>query len=442
MSTFNKCIANGSYDTVSPGEFCSLQTAKKLGIEDSGKYFQSEYNDLKTFNESKDTTENRKSEICSVTKKGDAAYQMCAIEHGIGFVRQPARPEKCITVSCPPGFESDRGECKKPLEDYTVSKRARCDERWYDWFIIPNYHLGNKYYEEKPGKCYKPCPSYNVPQYAKDPVDESSAGFNATEKLDKCLPRTQYMNGKYMMGSDYCPISWVYRLAATPSVLKEQINTNLDQLKEEKKNTNDKYEALRSSADTDALEIAKEAGSLIENINVPDETMRTACQSLTTTDRVQFAYDVCERLAEDETWYGQNLEDELKDSDQVQQAKTKMLKQACNALFCSGNSHEQVGKPEICIPGVTPVEPIDDDSKIPPPPSSEGAKQFIFTSSSFALKAILVSIVGVLLYLFIVNFLYPLLKKLYIKIRDYFRYKKTSENKGKFETINEESNLP
>lgn len=440
MSKFNKCIANGSYDTVSAGEFCSLETAKKLGINDQEQYYKPDYNSLKTYKPDKDTNENRKSEICSETQKGNNAYEMCVIEHGVGFVRQPARPEKCITVGCPPGFESDRGECKKPLVDYALSKRARCDERWYDWFIVPNYHLGNKYYSSKPGECYKPCPAYNVPQYAKDPVDGQGAGFNATEKLNKCVPRTVYMNGKYMTGSDYCPIAWVHRLAASPTILTEQINTKLDELKQEKKNTNDKYELLRSNATANALEIAKEASSLIENIDEPNETMKIACQTLNTDERAEFAYDVCEKLAEDDQWYGQMLEEELKDSEQVQQAKTKMLKQACNAMFCSGNVHDQLGKPEICIQGVTPVEPIDDDSKILPPPSTNAGKKFIFTSASFALKAIFVSVAGVLLYLFIVNVLYPVLKKVYIKIKDFFSNKKTYENKEKLKSILDDQN--
>ena len=202
MSTFNKCIANDAYTTVSPGEYCSLETAKKLGIHDIQEYYSSDYPTLKTYEPDKDDKDGRTTEICSVTRDESKSYEFCSIEHGIGFVRKPAHPNKCVTVGCPPGFESERGECKKPLEDFAISKRAKCDERWYDWYMIPNYHLGNKYFSPKPGECYKPCPAYMVPQYEKDPVDESSAGFNVKEKLDKCVPRDEYISGKYTEGSD------------------------------------------------------------------------------------------------------------------------------------------------------------------------------------------------------------------------------------------------
>lgn len=432
MSTFNQCIANGSYQTVSPGEFCSLETAKKLGIHDAMQYYNPEYKDLKTFNNDKDAADGRKTEICSETKDGKTAYQMCVVEHGMGFVRKPAYPNKCVTVGCPPGFVSERGECKKPLEDYAVSKRARCDERWYDWFLVPNYHLGNKYYSPKAGECYKPCPAYTVPQFEKDPVDDSSAGYNVKEQLNKCVPRDQYISGKYLEGSDYCPVAWVYRLAGTPSVINEQIIKKLDEVQDAHKpeNMNASHEKLRLNATNEAKQVAIAGSELIQNVTPPNDNMAVACQNLNTDERLEFAYDVCERLADDDTWYAQKLEEEMGDGEQLQREKTKMLKQACNALFCSStnSANEQIGKAQVCIPGVMPVQPIEEEKEITTPPSSQGGQNFLMGSIRFAYMIVLAGIFGTMVILFIVYFLYPkILVPIYRWLKNLFSRHKESD---------------
>ena len=81
---------------------------------------------------------------------------------------------------------------------YNVNK-AYCENKWYDWIIVPNYYLGNTYYKDNSHytesdvyKCYAPCDGDFMP-YTK-PNGEL-----------KCIPKKFFNNGvfsnKYMYSS-------------------------------------------------------------------------------------------------------------------------------------------------------------------------------------------------------------------------------------------------
>jgi len=80
---------------------------------------------------------------------------------------------------------------------------AYCEDKWYDWIIIPNYHFGNRtlkdsgtYSKEDVKKCYKPC-NYNQLPYI------TSSGSNV------CIPKIIAENGIYSKKLDYSPISLI-----------------------------------------------------------------------------------------------------------------------------------------------------------------------------------------------------------------------------------------
>lgn len=419
------------YDTVSPGEVCSLTVASKYGILDINNYYTAGYDSVRTYNEEKDAKENRSKSLCVQAENKSNAFPHCVLEHGIGFVRKAGVPGKCVTVSCPTGFTNENGVCKKPLEDYMVSKRSRCDERTYDWFMVPNHHLGNGVFSEKVGTCYAPCPKDHVPQFAVDPVDETSTGFAASKDMSRCVPRELYAGGKYSEGSDYCPISWIYRLTLTPEVAKQHLQQSLDELRNKVggatgENMNAIYAKTLQGIDLEAQRLSKEAGSLIDNIPIPSTTMADACQKLNTQERLKYAYEVCERLQTDPSYFTKMFAD-MGDSEHIQQQKLNMLKQACNALFCNMNDDQssKLDKPNICFPDITEtivdtVRPEEDASKLPPPTADKGMK-FLRRQVINAAILLCIGIFGVLFVLFITRFLYP---KVYIpiseKIKEFF----------------------
>lgn len=412
MSVYEKCISKGVYEYVTPGEVCTIDMANTLGIYDTDNYFKKEagYDDVRTYNFEKDDNENRSKEICSYTSNAKEAYVPCTAEHGIGFTRKISDRSKCITYDCPPGFENNGMQCTKPLEDYIITKQSRCDERWYDWFMIPNYHLGNKYYSPKVGQCFKPCPANNVPQFAKDPVDDAPAGMNIQEKLDRCVTRSDYMSGKYQQGSDYCPLAWIHRLTSTPTDVQIKISTQLDDLEKSKgtSNMNTYFTELRNNALAESNKIAADAFSVIENINPPTDIMTEACNTLNTPERLLQAYESCSMLQEDDTRYSEQLSADMNDTPSVIARKTKMLKQACNALFCTqkGGGNSEIGKPQICIP-VSGVVEVPEEEKPLDPPTIDPGMSFFDKSLGFSLGLVMSIVIGVLLFVFLVYFLWP-----------------------------------
>lgn len=411
MSTYEKCISKGAYELVTPGEVCTLAMASNLGIIDTTNYFKSSanYGDVRTYNNDKDDNENRTKEVCSYTSNARDAYIPCTIEHGVGFTRKISDRSKCITYDCPPGFENNGVQCTKPLEDYVITKQSHCDERWYDWFMVPNYHLGNTYYSPKVGQCYKPCPARSVPQYAKDPVDDTSAGMNMQERLDRCVNRNEYMSGKYQEGSDYCPLAWVYRLYNTPTTFQTSINTELDNLAKLKgsSNMNKHFTELRDKAVSESASLAAEASSVIENITPPNDAMMQACSTLNNPERLNVAYEICSEIKDDDTRYAEELA-QMNNTPAVIAQKTKMLKQACNALFCNmkGSANDEIGKPQVCIPVKGTVEVPEEEQERSAPTIAPAIKIF-GTSVSFALFVIITIISFVLFIIFLLYFLWP-----------------------------------
>lgn len=344
-------MSKPEYSTASAIEVCTIEAAKKKGLYSTENYYVSGYEDLKTYHASADA--NRNKEICSASADGVDAYLFCSVEHNNIALKRKGK--KCVTVSCPTGWQGIN-KCTKPLEDAIISKRAHCDERWYDWFTVPNYHLGNRYQADSTiaGKCYNPCPSDHVPHFTNDPVDGSSFGMFAKGAEDKCVPRNQYMGGKYYLGSDFCPMSWIYRIGATPQKLTQIMNNQYTALSNKvgAGQVNADFQALSSSTNVNKLAqtLYKSTSSVIENVEPPSTSaMQQACRSLQTPERITEAYNICKDLKDNE----ENILSQWQangDSDEVMTTKLKVLKQACSATFCDPNNDaaDVIGQNPLC----------------------------------------------------------------------------------------------
>lgn len=357
---------NEDKDRISAGEYCTLKRADELGIINKQKFKESPfesasrfdstlYKDAKTFNASIDGKDNRTKSLCKVTLTGDA-YPHCADKYGPGYVKKgtsdKTQPYKCEVYDCPPGFERKGKYCSKEpvFEDAKVDKRSKCEERWYDWFLIPNYHLGNKFFQEKVGKCYAPCPVNHVPAFAEDPVDASRADFFSDDQNDKCVPRQLYFMGKYAEGTDYCPLAWIMRIYNM-----NQANAR-DLLYRRRKKIMDLYkdrttDIFRKVAQQDGAEIGKEAafltseiGNYMDNVEKPEEAMLQACGGLNTVERVGDAYRICKDLLENESL-------DISSDPSINAKQNAILRQACTAVFCDENNNalDVIGADPICF---------------------------------------------------------------------------------------------
>lgn len=340
------------YTTVSAIEVCTIEGAKQKGILSRDEYYIDDYSDLKTYNGDASGT---KKDICSQSADGADAFLFCSVEHGnIAYKR---KGNKCVTYSCPTGWEGV-SRCTKPLEDAIVSKRSHCDERWYDWYTVPNYHLGNKFQpdEKIPGTCYNPCPSDHVPQYKNDPIDGSTFGLASKEALGRCVPKNQYFGGKYVVGSDFCPLAWIYRVGATPNKLADIMTIELNKVKEKAGGDaymNSEYAALSNPETRDVLakRLYASTSAVVENVEAPTTAnMQQACRLLQTPERLTEAYNICQGVIDNEDGF-LNACKENGDNEDVAETKLKVLKQACNATFCDPNNDaaKVINREPLCI---------------------------------------------------------------------------------------------
>lgn len=423
MSKYNECIRDGKYALASAGEVCSVETAKSLGIFNRDSYYNGrDYDGVKTFNPAVDSETARSEEICRQNIMGSEATPVCAVmpNAGVGTTAKPGRPGVCVTHGCPPGFEEGRdGLCQKPLEDALVSKKSRCDERWTDWFMLPNYHLGNTFYSVGPGKCYAPCPSGQVPAYARDPVDDTAVDFSSEDDLGTCIDRGEYFNGKYAEGSEFCPIAWVHRLGVTAREIEEQLQTAYDTAMAESggvKNTH-MVDTERERRET-ALAIMNAASAAMEAVDMPTATQTAACKKLGTMERLQKAYDICEQIKTNEDAFMKRLEDENGDSALKQEQKTMVLKTACDALFCNEKwdpyTAEMISREPICIKNIKNVDLMATDPSggaggdaTAPLPTAKKQRDFFRTSIGRAAAIIMLCIFGTLIYFAITLFVWP-----------------------------------
>jgi hypothetical protein len=113
--------------------------------------------------------------------------------------------------------------------------KAFCDNKWYDWITIPNYHFGNGYLKdtgefskEDVRKCYKPCELNKLPY-----IDNKG--------IHKCVNKKIADNGVYNKKLNYSPFALINLLGNTQENLGNlYIYMSLDEYY--KYNSHDLYE--------------------------------------------------------------------------------------------------------------------------------------------------------------------------------------------------------
>jgi hypothetical protein len=430
-------------DPVSAGEVCSLEMAKQLGISDplgDGYYNRDkpEYNRLMTFNPSVDSKEGRTQKICAQNTDGTEAFPLCILSDkaGVGFIPKQGDPRTCVTYSCPADWKMENKTCKKPLEDAVISKISRCDERWYDWFMIPNYHLGNAYWSSNVGSCFAPCPSGSVPAFAKNPVDDSKLDFSSKDDLTSCVSLADYFGGKYFNGSEYCPLAWIYRMTVTERDIANRLTQDISDIVADK--SNKPYgdpSIVESQIKARAAAVVKEATANFEKVGLPNADMNTACRKLYTPDRLRHAYDICSKIQNDEQAFSDKL-GENGDSEDVRKQKINVLKYACNGLFCNPNVDpyvaQEIGEMPICFDNIENVDLRNKKSDEPPEPPAVTGQSFFEVSAFSAIVIFGVLVVGVFVYFGMHDYLWPKLVALWDFLADIVRKLKGWEGKAWF----------
>lgn len=352
-------------DTVSVGEVCSISVAKTLQIDDidNDGYYKQDYADVLTFNDVTDNGKTTSYALCEITKtdgkNGVASAPLCVLQSTAGFGFTKTRGtgieyDTCITAECPTGFTIDPQNeklCIKPKEPNRAVRSTLNQERWYDWFMIPDYHLGNKYVRENDIN-YAPCIKGSIPSYEIDPVDNAKKSFTSKHnEIEKCVLKDKYFGGKYFNSETYCPMTWVFRAGATKKNLKDMYiekiavlentnrgNENLDTLTRDLDNLvrTDIYEPVIKYGFNDYVgksqsEEAKLACTLLQNDPVKKDAARVICKTI-------------EEVGKDE--YIERLKNENNEDISISKKKYTRAIQGCHTVFCD-DSPDKICFPEV-----------------------------------------------------------------------------------------------
>jgi hypothetical protein len=447
MSKYNECIRDGKYALASAGEVCSVETAKARGFFHADAYYKGrEYNGLRTYNPTVDSETARSEEICRENVDGSQAYAACslAVNAGPGYMAKAGSPGTCVTHACPPGFVDSRGTCKKPLSDALVSKRARCDERWTDWFMVPNYHLGNAFYSSNVGQCMAPCPSGQVPGFATDPVDGAGVDFTSSDDLGVCIDKQEYFDGKYAETAEHCPVAWIHRVGVTAREIEQSLQEKYDAVVSESGGYKNNYMVDQErDRKAQAAAIVAAAARGMEAVAMPNDMTTAACKTIASPERIREAYNICEQVQQDEVRFMKRLEEENGDGALAQEQKTMVLKTACNALFCNEKwdpyTAETIGREPLCFQNIKDVN-MDASAAgaTPSAPTADSGKLFFRHSIGRSFSIVMICVFGTLLYFFVTLFLWPkIILPIWAFIKKILTGWKVSSYEGKFAELEE-----
>lgn len=361
-------IDDYSITTVSPGEICTIQNAKLYGIFGKNRYFNGlvSKDEQKKINVHNGKTNNGSLSLCYVKEESTDAFTNCALLTNNPWKTLNKSYEHCslpIDITLPKylTYTSNQSETIKKPEDinYIINKKKLCNEMWYDWFSIPDYHIGNKIYfnealEMNDDKvCYNSCEIGTVPW--KNPE---------TEELDLCIDRNGYSFGLYKNDFYYIPLALIFLFGSSKSYLIEQ---HISQLKDNKSQMKDIiydydiYNDIIENRETQEnifnsvikVDLSKRIKNILEipfdhtNILLPSIIMENASKDIYSQKRILEAYNIAKKYFDflnnikDMTIYEEfmNWKKDLSEVSGINISDNKfykqllILKKACNLLF-------------------------------------------------------------------------------------------------------------
>ena len=345
----------------SAGEVCTEAKAKELGLYD----IPSAMDDVRTYSSTNSADYTKKEAVCRITDDRRAAYPMCAIEHGFAFSQVPGDLSRCMVPECPPGFTvGPNNTCLKPTSSILKNRTRICDEKLYDWYHIPHYHIGNTYRKSADGKCYRPCENAGyVPLVAEDPVDKAkwAVEFSTPEvvKTDGslCVNVKDYFNGKYASsadaGTEYCPIAVVKRLAVHTNGLKEELKEvareSLDVLEDQLPSAT--KVRINTNIASEASKVAGDTKKNLRNVRAGTPQMGVACSRLVDDEEITKLHGVCKILKETPSAiYNHWRSDNANATDRILKTRRTVMEQACHEVFCNNPNNVMIaGGNPVCF---------------------------------------------------------------------------------------------
>lgn len=410
--------------TVSPGEVCSIDIAKRLGIFDAEFYYKPEFISVKKYDGTAEDNA-RPQRICSVNTFRNESSPLCITspnaQPGFTTTKQRGMPTNtCQTYSCPPGFEDQGNSCKKPTERRVIALSERVDERWEDWFTIPNYNLGNTFAKVESTN-YKPCKPGQVPYYAKDPVDGERMDWTSKDALGRCVDKDVYFGGKYADTSDYC---------GTPMI--KRFGFSLDDMYASFKRAHNKevLSPVEEAYVNTIYELIKKEITKVESVNLENESLQRACNKDVDEKQLEETYDICDQLKNRQEAFENKF---MEDSPEQLEARVLFTKYGCHNTFCPSqnymNKAAAIDRDPICFDDVSQQmieeslrkykqQLIDNNQELPPITAKPEKEKFKTTLKYTAF--VLMTLFVIILLIIVWNKLGRWRRMLFNKVKGWF----------------------
>ena len=309
------------------------------------------------------TNDNPDTKIC--TSHDNKIYQNCVVKTSNPWLTVDYTNNTCgvaRNADLPNGFtyDEDKDQVRKPDRYPAIfDKKGLCHERWYDWFLIPDYFHRNRYFfDTNTKKCYKPCEIGLVPY--------------GTE-FKKCIPKNQLAFGMYANQLHYTPLQLVLLLGHTKKSLLQQHGVETRKYLE-KLSSSELYEVPKElnilAGDTTkikdvhvnniAFDISNDFRDTIRtivnmivpsNIVEPINNINKISSMLHTTERIKQAYDIAKKVLEYEKDEDKTRKNEYLsskeggifeipeyDNEEIQTNHYHILLKACDMCF-NGKTH-------------------------------------------------------------------------------------------------------
>jgi hypothetical protein len=363
--TPQKCVFESENDdsvvTIKQGEVCTIDTAKAYGLFGKDKYF----NDLMSLEDVEQTdiflTDRNSGEYqYSLCEKldNDKIYQNCSMTTGNPWKTLDSTNNYCMipletleNSLLPHGLKLVEGTktIQKPAEvPIAQPKKTFCQEKWYDWFSIPDYHHGNVFGAETTNtsnidlpKCYTPCKVGFVPH----PINKTS-----------CVRKQDLDGGIYANSFHYLPIPLIILLGSTKedillmykqNVMKtraktDKISLDIDILGDLLNNKNTQNKIFVDVKNDLNYNIAQLLSLPFDetNINAPSDEKH---QRMFDVEKIEIAYNIAKRfhdmLRDENQEIFNNYKKQLCLINGLNMEDNKLFKQllvlkkACNVVF-------------------------------------------------------------------------------------------------------------
>jgi len=316
-------LSDGLNIQQSKGQICTIEQAQLYGVYDSNRIFSKndinddELKEIQLYN-TNTNSKNLKYSICD--NKGEAN---CALTNPwLSRINDKCSYPKSILNHLPNSFKATDTGFKKP-QDIPVFFDNVCQERWYDWFTIPYYHLGNGYYTDTTtNQFYKPCTDNKIP-------DKN----NPT----KCIT----IPSMYFNEPVYNPIALIMLLGNTNETLKIMYNDSLSKVLSDNQTlfTIDEQDIIGSSnniinnAETEINDYIKNFVSKDYDIQHIFEPYDYKIRLSSSPQDIKYAYDTASKLYNTSDFHTNFITpfstlEHLKKNKQI-----LMFKKACNVAF-------------------------------------------------------------------------------------------------------------